>query len=208
MDLEIAEPAADTPLSRRSLVTRACAASLAGLAAALVIDRSAPVSAAAPDELPNLPTESDAALLERMMRVELAANALYRSALENASDDLAVVTGVLAENHLAYAQAIAGITGLSAQGADEELIAEYEPSFTGQTEEYLASAHTLEQALVATQTELVGVYESSDAITLTASIATVEARQATVIAELLGVEDLDVLFGNDQSPLELTGDDA
>ena len=46
------------------------------------------------------------------------------------------------------------------------------------------------------------------AIALTASIAVVEARHATVLADLLGVDDLDVLFGNDQSALELTGDDA
>ena len=36
----------------------------------------------------------------------------------------------------------------------------------------------------------------------------VEARHATVIADILGVENLDVLFGNDQSPLEFAGDSA
>ena len=41
-----------------------------------------------------------------------------------------------------------------------------------------------------------------------ASIAVIEARHATVLADLLDVDDLDVVFGNDQSALDLTGDDA
>ncbi len=208
MDLEIAEPATDTSLSRRSLVTRVGAAGLAGLAAAFVIDRNALVSAAGPDERPGVPTEADSVLLAKVIGLELAASDLYRAALENATDDLAVAVGVMAENHQAYAQAIAGDTGLSAGVADEDLVAELKPFFSGSSTDFLESAHTLEQTLVATHTDLIGQYESSNAISLTASIAVIEARHATVLADLLGVDDLDVLFGNDQSALELTGDDA
>ena len=124
--------------------------------------------------------------------------------------DVAAATkaGVMATNHRAYAEAIAGATGISAGAADPELVADNLDAFTGSTTEALTAAHALEQTAVATNTALIAEYESNTAIALTASIAVVEARHATVIADMLGVDDLDVLFGNDQSPLELTGDDA
>jgi len=209
VDLETAEPAIDTSLSRRSLVTRVGAAGLAGLAAAFVIDRSTLVSAATgPDDRPGVPTNADKLVLARVIEFELAASALYESALENADDDLAVAVRVMADNHRSYAEAIAGATGISAGTADEELVAELEPLFTGSSTDFFTSAHTLEQTAVATHTALLADYESTDAIQLTASIAVVEARHATVLADLLGVDDLDVLFGNEESPLDLTGDDA
>lgn len=208
VDLEIAEPATDTSLSRRSLVTRAGAAGLAGLAAAFVIDRNSLASAAGPDERPGVPTESDMALLSQVMGLELAIGELYRVASEGADEELAVLAGVMASNHRAYAEAIAGATGISAGVADPEVVADNLAAFSGSTTEALTSAHEIEQTAVSTHTSLIGEYESSHAIALTASIAVVEARHATVIANLLGVDDFDVLFGDDQPPLELTGDDA
>ena len=208
MDLEIAEPATDTSLSRRRLVTRVGAAGLAGLAAALLIDRGTLVSAAGPEDRPGVPTDADNVLLAQVMTIELAVGELYRTAAEGASDDLAMVADVMASNHRAYAEAIAGATGISAGAADPELVADNLDAFTGSTTEALTAAHALEQTAVATHTALIAEYESNTAIALTASIAVVEARHATVIADMLGVDDLDVLFGNDQSPIELTGDDA
>ena len=208
MDLETAEPAPDTSLSRRSLVTRAGAAGLAGLAAAFVIDRNALVAATAPEDRPGVRTDDDRVVLARVIEIELAASALYRLALENATDDLAVAIGVMADNHRSYAEAISGATGISAGQPNEELVAEFEPFFSGSADEFLASAHTLEQTLVSTHTSLIADYESTNSISLTSAIAVVEARHATVIADLLGVDDLDVLFGNEESPLDLTGDDA
>ena len=208
MDLEIAEPASDTSLSRRSLVTRAGAAGLAGLAAAFVIDRNALASATGPEDRPGVPTDADQVLLNQVIGLELAASDLYRAALVDGSDDLTDAIGVMAENHRAYAQAIAGATGLPAGTADEELVAANVAAFTGSATEFYAAAHELEQSAVATHTALISEYESSHAIALTASIAVIEARHATVLADLLGVDDLDVIFGNDQTALELTGDDA
>ena len=208
VDLEIAEPATDTSLSRRSLVTRVGAAGLAGLAAALLIDRGTLVSAAGPEDRPGVPTDADNVLLAQVMALELSLGELYRTASEGASDDLALIADVMASNHRAYAEAIAGATGISAGAADPELVADNLDAFTGSTTEALTAAHALEQTAVATHTALIAEYEINTAIALTASIAVVEARHATVIADMLGVDDLDVLFGNDQSPLELTGDDA
>ncbi len=208
MDLEIAEPDTDTSLSRRSLVTRVGAAGLAGLAAAFVIDRNAIASAAPVEDPQGVPSESDMVFLAEVMRVELAASDLYLSAATDNTGDLEAAITVLAGNHRAYAQAIAGATGMSAGSADEELVAQYAPAFLGSQTELLTSAHTLEQTLVATHTELIDQLESIHSITLVASIAVIESRHATVIAHALGVDDLDVLFGNDQSALDLTGDDA
>ena len=208
MDLETAERDVDTSMSRRSLVTAGGAAALGGLAASLLATR--PVLAAGEDstERPNGPTESDVARLEQVIALELAANDLYRAKLNSGAEgDLAVAVGVMAENHQAFAQAVSGMTGLSAGEPNADVIAANVEGFTGSDPDFFAAAHALEQTAAATHTALIAEYESDDAIALTASIAVSEVRHATVLADLLGVDDLDVLFGNTQSALSL-GDDA
>lgn len=208
MDLEIAEPADDTSLSRRGVVAGVSAAGLAGIAAALVMNRPAAASTPTTDAQPGIPTDADKVLMEQVIGFELAASDLYAAALESVPEDLAVAIDVMAQNHRAYAQAAAGIAGLSANVVNAEVFDANVAAFTGPSEEMLEAAHTLEQTAVATHTALISEYESADAIALTASIAVVEARQATVIADLLGVDDFDILFGNDQPALELSGADA
>ncbi|MEP6295798.1 MAG: ferritin-like domain-containing protein, partial [Ilumatobacter sp.] len=190
------------------LVTLSGAAGLGGLAAALLLDRTT-LALPADDEVerPNVPTDADVALLSQVIGLELAASELYRLKLESADGDLAVAVGIMAENHQAYAQAVAGATGLSAQSANESLVDASRAGFEGSDDEFFAAAHAFEQTAAATHTALMGQYESDDAIALTASIALTEVRHATVLADLLGVSDLDVLFGNDESALSL-GDDA
>ena len=205
VDLETAERNVETPMSRRSLVTAGGVTALGGLAAALLVDRTA--LAAPSNDRPNVPTEADAVLLEQVIGLELAVSELYRAKLENTSGDLAAAVGVMAENHQAFAQAISGATGLPASEPNAEVVAANLAGFTGSDSEFFAAAHTLEQIAAATHTDLIARYESDDAITLTASIALTEVRHATVLADLLGVEDLDVLFGNNESALSL-GDDA
>lgn len=114
---------------------------------------------------------------------------------------------VIAENHQSFAQAVAGITGLSADTPNSKIIDENRAGFTGSDDEFFAAAHELEQAAAATHTALMGDYESDDAIELTAAVAITEARHATVFANLLGVTELDILFGNDASAFSL-GEDA
>lgn len=207
MDLETAERDVDTSMSRRSLVTAGGAAALGGLAAALFVDRAAFAVEGGGSERPNRPTDADVVLLEQVIGLELAASALYRAKLNaGASDDLAAAVGVMAENHQAYAQAVSGITGLSASDATEAVVEANLAGFTGSDADFFATAHSLEQTASATHTALISEYESDDAIALTASIAVNEARHATVLADLLGVDDLDVLFGNDATALSLGGD--
>lgn len=204
VDLENAETATGR-MSRRSLVARA---GLAGLTAALVIDRGALASAAAPVDRTNVPTDADTATLALVIGLELAASELYRAKLASGtgSAELATAVGVMAENHQAYAQAIAGATGLSAGAANETIVADRMSGFTGSDDDFFTAAHQLEQEAVATHTAAIPTYGSDDAISLTASILIMEARQATVLADLLGVTDLDVLFGNDATALDLAGD--
>ena len=207
MDLEIAEPATDLAsgeLARRQLLTRAGLVGLAGLAGALIVDRSAFASPAA--DRPNVPTEADRAVLDQVIKFELAASELYRVAASSVSEDLAAAAGLMAENHQAYAHAVAGKTGLSASEMNSSIFSTFSSAFGGTDTEFLTAAHTLEQTAVTTHTELMADYESSDAIAVAASILVVEARHATVLASILEVNDLDVLFGNDQPALSLSGD--
>ena len=76
--------------------------------------------------------------------------------------------------------------------------------FEGGRERFLTAAHQLEQTAVATHTALLGLYEGVQVVQLTASILVVEARHATVLADLLGA-DLDTKLGNDAEPLDLGG---
>lgn len=208
MDLENAEPAADA-IARRGLFARVGVAGLAGVAAALVVDRSA---LASPDdeERPNVPTGDDKEILSAVIGIENAISGLYRARLDSGvPDELAGVVGVMAENHQAYAQAVSGATGLSAQDSDNtDLFDAFEDAFTGSADDFFAAAHQIEQTAVATHISLISDYESDTAIRLTASILAVEARHATVLADLLGVSDFDIIFGNEQTALTISGDDA
>ena len=204
VDLENAELVADATVGRRHLIGMAGLAGLAGAAASLLAGST--TRAAAPvDDRPNQPTEADTELLRRAMAMELAATDLYLARLEFADDpeDLARVIGVMAENHQAYAQAIAGAAGLTANGARDDAL--YDDQIQGFTQDFATAAHAFEQSAVATHSALVDEYESIDAISLTVSILIIEARQATVLADVLGVDDLDVIFGNEQSAFELEG---
>lgn len=200
-----AQPAGTAPAaatSRRRLLGAAGLAGLAGAASALVSSEAA----AAPDEQPNLPTDADVVLLVEAMRLELAARDLYRRRLHDdvGAGDIAPVVSVMAENHEAYAQAIAGATGISAQGRNDAVYDAYVSAFEGGRTNFATAAHELEQAAVATHTALLGQFESADAVALTTSILVVEARHATVLADLLDV-DLETRFANTGEALALGG---
>lgn len=202
----VESPAPASPSrTRRGLLA---AAALGGLGA-VVAGRSV---AAAPDgERPNQPTDADTERLAAALGLELTARDLYQARLDAGGlDDLAAAVEVMKENHEAYAQAIAGDAGLSLSdiGRDDDVFASLEAGFTSDVDTFAATAHELEQTAVSTHTALLGEYESADAIQLTGAIIVVEARHATVLADLLGVDDLDTVFGNEASALELSGGGA
>ena len=195
-----APPSAGT--SRRGLLG---AAGLAGLAGAATVLASSTASAA-PEEQPSLPTEADTALITEAMRLEMTARDLYRRRLSDdvGAGDITDIVQVLADNHRAYAEAIAGRTGVSADRRNDEVYDSLVADFEGGRERFLTAAHSLEQTAVATHTALLGQYQGLQVVQLTASILVVEARHATVLADLLGV-DLDTKLGNDAEPLDLGG---
>ena len=195
VDLDSAAPAT----SRRGLISALGAAGLAG-AAALSIAR--PASAA-----PNAPTDEDKVFLRQAMELELTAQALYQVAIDAGLTDIALeLATVFAENHVTYADKIAGGAGLSANTRNEEVFLLLEPSFaTSSAETFAEVARNLENTAAATHTALLPEYVSIDAHTLTASILVVEARMATVLADFGGsITDLDDIFEPDAEPLDLT----
>ena len=193
MDPELAEPAT----SRRAWLGAAGAAGLVGAAALLLSER--PVGAA-----PSTPTASDTELLAAAQALELTAHDLYQLAIAAGVDDPTGVIGVMATNHRAYAEAIAGITGVSADSRNEAVYSSLESGFdTSDLEQFAAAGVELENAAVATHTELLGEYESAAAVNLAGSIIVVEARHATVLGDMLG-EDPEALVGATGSPVSTT----
>lgn len=194
VDLDTAELAADPQpaprLHRRSVIGAAGIAGIAGLAAALVNSSSASAT-------PDRPTDADIVGLQAAMQLELAASDLYELAAAQLDGSEADFAMVVSENHEAYAQAIAGLVGLSAQGRNNDVYDSLASLFaTSDAQGFARAARGLESTAVETHTGLLGGYESIDAIELTASILVVEARQAAVLTSMAGfASNLDDMLG-------------
>jgi rubrerythrin len=172
----------------------------AGTAVALASSTSA---AAAPDK----PTDADRAALDAALRLELAARDLYRQAAGELDGDAAQLASVVGANHEAYAEAISGAIGISANERNEDVFNAQRSLFAvSDAQAFGAAARTLENIAVATHTELLAKYESIDAIELTASIIVTESRHAAVFTSLAGfASNLDEMLSNSAAPLELSG---
>jgi rubrerythrin len=185
--------------SRRSLL------GLGGIVAAgTAVALASSASAAA---APGKPTDTDRAALEAALRLELTARDLYLQAAEELDDDVAQLASVVGANHGAYAQAISGAIGISANERNEDVFNAQRSLFAvSDAQAFGAAARTLENIAVATHTELLADYESIDAIELTASIIVTESRHAVVFASLAGfASNLDEMLSNSAAPLELSG---
>ena len=185
VDLESAQ----TATSRRSLVG---ALGVAGLASAIALAVARPASAA-----PYSPTPEDSAILEQALQIELAAKRLYGDALAAGLTDVAAqVAQTFGDNHEAYADQFAGITGISADTYDEAFYDEHKDAFaTGDLAEFAQAAWELENNLAATYTKLFTSLESVESQTVVSSIVVINGRMATVLADLAGVSsDLDLMF--------------
>lgn len=200
LDLDSAAPAT----SRRGLIGALSAAGIAGIGALSIVR---PVSAAPADERPISPTLGDQALLFEAMRAELTAEALYREALDAGLSDVAGELAVIfAENHVTYADKIAGGAGFSADTRNEELFEQFRSAFaTDDADAFAEVAASLENTLGATHTALLAEYESVKARKLTASIVVVEARMAVVLSHFGGLaSNLDDIFDPEAEALDLT----
>ena len=222
-----AETAGTEPLAagetRRSLAKRLLGVGLGGAAVALVPQIAGRAGATTPPGTgdtatggtgdtgdtattsttapPKRPTDADVELLVAIQSVEISAYQLYEPALELDLDtDQRTVIEVIAQSHLAYAQALSGFLGREASNdADEDLVAERSSSFQGDVDSMLQAAYDLESALVATHVGTIAQLIGTDAVNLLASIATVEGRNGTVLAALMGSTDFGELLVDNEA---------
>jgi hypothetical protein len=195
---------AERATSRRSMISTVGAAGFAAAVGALAIAR--PAAAA-----PFTPTDADRARLRAMMYLELAAHDLYRASLDAGLDgDAGALAAVLATNHEAYGQAIAGIAGLSASSPTTAVFDQYESAFaTSDHVAWATAANELEQTFVATHTEAIGSFEGVESVNLVASILVVEARASVVLADVAELPtDPIVLNATEANPLEVSVEEA
>ena len=180
---------AQIAMSRRSLVGTL---GVAGLASAVALAVAQPVSAA-----PFSPTAEDSATLEQTLRIELAAKLLYRDAVAAGMADAAgEIAQVFSDNHEAAAEEFAAITGISADTYDEAFYEDNKDKFaTSDVAQFAQAAWELENNFAATYTELFASLESVESQAVVASIVMINARTATVLADLAGESsDFDLLF--------------
>jgi hypothetical protein len=191
------EPGVASPTRRHLLGASVLGAALAVAAGRTVSASSSPATSANGSGL----TDDDVELLRFAIGLELAARDLYDAAIAAGADP--GLLEVMSEQHEAYAQGIAGLTGLSASERNDEVFDALSGDFeTSDLTAVATAAYDLESAAAATHGELLGLLESVDAAKLVASIAAVEARHCTVLADVSGNgDDLDALLVNTAEPI-------
>jgi hypothetical protein len=180
-DSALADHAASEWPSRRALL----GAGLIGAVLALAGPRPASAASGLSD--------SDVATATFAISLELAARDLYDAAIAAGATD--TLWTVMREQHEAYAQRLAGITGVPASGRNDEVYDELAAAFD--TDRPASAAFELENVAAATHTELVGAVDDVDIAAALASFVSIESRHATVLASLTGNgDDFDALFLN------------
>lgn len=189
------DAAPQTPTTRRALVGAGVGTGL--LASALTALTGRPVSALEP----STSAAEDREIMKAAMALELAVRDLYDLAAAAGADP--TVTGAMREQHEAYAQALAGASGGSASVRNDTVFARFRSGFNSASTASMARAALgLENAAVATHTELLGVLSEAASARLIASIISVEARHCAVLADLAGLgSDLDALLTNTAEPI-------
>lgn len=147
--------------------------------------------------------EGDRDLLGLAMQLELTARDLYDEAI--AAGASLPLFSILREQHESYAQAIAGATGLSARGRNEDVFSANRAAFASSDDTAVAAAgYQLESIASATHQALLGAIAEIPSARLVASICIMESRHATVLADASGQgDDLDALLDNNAEPLTL-----
>ena len=207
-------------LARRSLV----AAGLSGAAITLapLLQRAASAStppstgAGTPESsaasttttAPLRPTADDISVLADAQSLELAAAELYGQALAKQPADhvTAAVLAAIRENHRAYAQAVSGLLGRAAPGVvAESLVKQRSAAFGGDAAAMLQAAYTLEADLAQTHVESIAELQSVSGARVLASIAVIEGRHSTVLADLAKQTDLNDLLAPEGEALSVMG---
>lgn len=183
-----------------------------GLAGALLPSLASQAGASAPpDESttttapPKRPTDDDSTMLAFGREVELAAVALYDTALRGdaVTEELRPTFEFIRQSHLSYGQSLGALLGQPAPPEPlASVVQQSKAAFSGSDIKALAKAAAeLENIAVATHTEMIGELVGTDGANLIASILVIESRNAVVLTDIAGGADLDALLLNDAEPL-------
>ncbi|MGA0915909.1 MAG: ferritin-like domain-containing protein [Ilumatobacteraceae bacterium] len=167
---------------------------VAGLAGAVAAIAGASKVSAAENDF----TAAELDILRFAQRLELTARDLYDAAI--AAGATGAIWEAMSEQHEAYAQSIAGLTGLSADSRNDEVFDALVGAFS--SSDAAEAAYDLESAAAATHIEVLGLLTHRPASQLVASIISAESRHCVVLADLTGRgTDLTALLVNDAQPI-------
>ncbi|MEO7396966.1 MAG: ferritin-like domain-containing protein [Ilumatobacteraceae bacterium] len=153
---------------------------------------------------PRKPTAADIELLGFAQSVELTIRDLYDVALSTNAFDGRSASDVSAirEAHEGYGTAIGGLIGRGASDRSiSTLFARFQSGFVGSAQSVATAAAAMENVAAATHLDLLGELEATDGAALIASIAIVEARNATVLNVLAGATSLEDQLAGDGEAL-------
>jgi hypothetical protein len=143
-------------------------------------------------------SEDDLANAQFAIGVELAARDLYQAAIDAGATGTA--WAILADQHSQYAQAVAGLTGISANTADSAVYDARIGDFQGDSP--ANAAYDLENTLIATHAALLGQIADGNVADVLASVVAMESHHAAYLAERSGRgENFDALFTCTGTPL-------
>lgn len=177
--------------------TRRALLGAGAIGAALALAGARPAAAGTSTGL----SESDTRLTAFAISLELTARDLYDAAIE-AGAGVDVWTTMRAQ-HAAYAERLAGISGIPATVRDEEIYDQLLDQFS--SADPSEAAFQLEDIAAATHTDLIGQVDDVNIAAAMASFVSMESRHATVLAAMAGQDDFDVLFSNTATPLSPGG---
>lgn len=183
------DPASEGP-SRRALLGAGV------IGAALAAAGSRPAAATA-----GLST-SDRANAAFAIGLELTARDLYETAIAAGAEG--PVWPTMRDQHSAYAERLAGISGVSADSRNDAVFDSLSGAFD--SDDPADAAHELENVAAATHSDLIGTVTDDTLTSAMASIVSMESRHAAVLAGLAGNgDDFDALFLNSATALSPEG---
>lgn len=125
---------------------------------------------------------ADSTVLRFAQQLELSLRDLYEQAMD--VDPSEPLWSAMSEHHEAYAHAIAGVTGTSASGRNDEFFGAHRVAI--RSADRISAAYELESAAAATHLEVIGMLTDVGAAEVIASIISAESRHCVVLADVMG----------------------
>lgn len=143
-------------------------------------------------------SDADLALAGFAISVELAARDLYQAAVDGGRS--AEAWSIMRDQHSAYAQRLAGVSGISADTRNAAVYDLLAPAFAG--DKPANASFDLENTAAATHGDVLAAVADTELAEVIASIAAMESRHAAYWAERSGRgENFDALFTNSATAL-------